>query len=76
MYNIQTLNKIAACGTDIFDKSMYTISDAPENPDAIMVRSAPIGSTIPEKKPYKNAFGLLIPSFSIGTDIAAPSGIF
>ena len=40
MYNIQTLNKIAACGTDIFDKSMYTISDAPENPDAIMVRSA------------------------------------
>ena len=40
MYNIQTLNKIAACGTDIFDKSMYAISDAPENPDAIMVRSA------------------------------------
>ncbi len=40
MYNIQTLNKIAACGTDIFDKSLYTISDAPENPDAIMVRSA------------------------------------
>jgi len=40
MYNIQTLNKIAACGTDIFDKSKYAISDAPENPDAIMVRSA------------------------------------
>ena len=40
MYNIQTLNKIAACGTDIFDKNLYTISDAPENPDAIMVRSA------------------------------------
>ncbi len=40
MYNIQTLNKIAACGTDIFDKSIYTVSDAPENPDAIMVRSA------------------------------------
>lgn len=40
MYNIQTLNKIAACGTDVFDKANYAISDAPENPDAIMVRSA------------------------------------
>ncbi len=40
MYNIQTLNKIASIGTDIFDKTKYTISDAPENPDAIMVRSA------------------------------------
>ncbi len=40
MYNIQTLNKIAACGTDIFDKSKYAVADAPENPDAIMVRSA------------------------------------
>lgn len=40
MYNIQTLNKISAIGTDIFDKDKYTVSDAPENPDAIMVRSA------------------------------------
>lgn len=40
MYNIQTLNKIAAVGTDVFDKAKYAISDAPENPDAIMVRSA------------------------------------
>ena len=40
MYNIQTLNKIAACGTDIFDKSKYTIADEVQNPDAIMVRSA------------------------------------
>ena len=40
MYNIQTLNKISAIGTDIFDKSKYTVSDSPENPDAIMVRSA------------------------------------
>lgn len=40
MYNIQTLNKIAACGTDVFDKAKYAVSDAPENPDAIMVRSA------------------------------------
>lgn len=40
MYNIQTLNKISSCGTDVFDNAKYTIADAPENPDAIMVRSA------------------------------------
>jgi D-3-phosphoglycerate dehydrogenase len=40
MYNIQTLNKIAACGTDIFDKAAYTVGDSVENPTAIMVRSA------------------------------------
>ena len=40
MYNIQTLNKISTIGTDIFDKSKYAVADAPENPDAIMVRSA------------------------------------
>ena len=40
MYNILTLNKIAACGTDIFDKAKYTVSDNAENPTAIMVRSA------------------------------------
>ena len=31
---------IAACGTDIFDKAKYTVSDNAENPTAIMVRSA------------------------------------
>lgn len=40
MYNIQTLNKISTLGTDIFDKTVYTVSDSCENPDAIMVRSA------------------------------------
>ncbi len=40
MKNIQLLNKIAKCGTDIFDKEKYAVSDAVENPDAIMVRSA------------------------------------
>ena len=40
MYNIQTLNKIASCGTDLFDKSKYTVSDGAANPDAILVRSA------------------------------------
>lgn len=34
------MNKIAACGTDIFDKSAYTVSDSAENPEAIIVRSA------------------------------------
>ena len=40
MYKIQTLNKISSIGTDIFDKSQYSIADECANPDAIMVRSA------------------------------------
>ncbi|MGN0593899.1 MAG: 3-phosphoglycerate dehydrogenase family protein [Hominimerdicola sp.] len=40
MYNVLTLNKIAACGTDIFDKAAYNVGDSVENPNAIMVRSA------------------------------------
>lgn len=40
MYDILTLNKIAACGTDIFDKATYTVSDNAADPTAIMVRSA------------------------------------
>ena len=40
MYNVLTLNKIAACGTDLLDKGKYTVSDDEKNPDAILVRSA------------------------------------
>ena len=40
MYKIQTLNKIAAIGTDNFNTENYIVADTPENPDAIMVRSA------------------------------------
>lgn len=40
MYNIQTLNKIASCGTDLLDKSKYAVADDVNNPDAILVRSA------------------------------------
>ncbi len=40
MYNILTLNKIAAVGTDKFDKTMYSVSDNTAEPTAIMVRSA------------------------------------
>ncbi len=40
MYNVLTLNKIAAIGTDNFDKNCYNVGDAVQNPDAIMVRSA------------------------------------
>jgi len=39
-YSILTLNKIASCGTDIFDKAVYNVDDSAENPTAIMVRSA------------------------------------
>ncbi|MBE6705194.1 MAG: 3-phosphoglycerate dehydrogenase [Ruminococcaceae bacterium] len=40
MYNIQMLNKIAACGTDLLDKEKYNVALEVEKPDAIMVRSA------------------------------------
>ncbi len=40
MYNILTLNKIAAIGTDRFDAAKYNITDDCATPDAIMVRSA------------------------------------
>lgn len=40
MYSILTLNKIAACGTDKFDRNVYSVSDSEANPTAIMVRSA------------------------------------
>ncbi len=37
---IQLLNKIAACGTDRFDKNVYEVGENVTAPDAIMVRSA------------------------------------
>ncbi|MBE6656649.1 MAG: 3-phosphoglycerate dehydrogenase [Ruminococcaceae bacterium] len=40
MKKIQLLNKIAACGTDVFDKNLYEVAEDIQNPDAIMVRSA------------------------------------
>ncbi len=40
MFQIQTLNKIAAIGTDKFCPNIYEIADTFENPTAIMVRSA------------------------------------
>lgn len=40
MYEIMTLNKIAAIGTEKFCPTKYTVADNFENPTAIMVRSA------------------------------------
>ncbi|NLB15652.1 MAG: 3-phosphoglycerate dehydrogenase [Clostridiales bacterium] len=40
MNKIKLLNKIAAVGTDNFDKSKYTVGENVDAPDAIMVRSA------------------------------------
>ena len=40
MKNIKLMNKIAKIGTDIFNREKYTVSDACDTPDAIMVRSA------------------------------------
>ena len=39
MFDILTLNKIAACGLDKFDADNYTVSDTCENPDGIILRS-------------------------------------
>ncbi len=40
MKKIKLMNKIAAVGTNVFDKAAYEISDNTEAPDAMMVRSA------------------------------------
>lgn len=40
MYNILTLNKIAACGTDLFDKTKYAFGEEITSPQAVLVRSA------------------------------------
>ena len=40
MFTVKTLNKIAAIGTNRLDKAYFTIDDATETPDAIIVRSA------------------------------------
>ena len=46
------------------------------SPAARIVRIAPIGSTIPESTPPKNAFGFPVPSARSGMEIIAPSGKF
>jgi len=40
MFKIRTQNKITRQGLDIFDKTRYGISDAFDDPDAVIVRSA------------------------------------
>lgn len=40
MKKIQMLNKIAACGTDVFDRAAYEVETELQDPDAILVRSA------------------------------------
>lgn len=45
MLNILTLNKIAACGTDLFDKGKYNVSGDVKNPQAVLVRSASMHET-------------------------------
>lgn len=40
MKKIKLMNKIAAVGTDIFDRKAYKVGEDIDNPDAIMVRSA------------------------------------
>ncbi len=39
MYEVLTLNKIAKCGLDRLDNSVFTVTDEVKNPDAIILRS-------------------------------------
>jgi len=39
MYEVLTLNKIAKCGLDMLDENVFTVTDANDNPDAIILRS-------------------------------------
>ncbi len=39
MYEVLTLNKIAKCGLDMLDSDIFTVTDASENPDGIILRS-------------------------------------
>ena len=39
MYEVLTLNKIAKCGLDMLDEDIFTVTDATDNPDAIILRS-------------------------------------
>ena len=45
MYTIQTLNKIAPCGTDLFDRSKYSVTAETATPDAVILRSASMHET-------------------------------
>lgn len=42
MYIINTYNKIGRAGLDMYDKEKYVITDVLDQPDAIMVHSAPL----------------------------------
>lgn len=42
MFTINTYNKITNAGLDLFDRSKYQITDVYDNPDLIMVQSAPL----------------------------------
>ena len=50
VYNIKTMNKIAAVGLDRLPAGTYAVGDAVENEDAILVRSAKLHDyPLPEK---------------------------
>lgn len=42
MYKVKTFNKVAEIGLRDFDANKYNISDSHDNPDVILVRSAPL----------------------------------
>ena len=42
MYIVHTYNKIGQAGLDLYDKKKFAVTDVLDNPDAIMVHSAPL----------------------------------
>jgi D-3-phosphoglycerate dehydrogenase / 2-oxoglutarate reductase len=40
MFRVRTLNRIAAAGTNLLDKTRYAVGDQMDDPDALLVRSA------------------------------------
>ncbi|MGE4169284.1 MAG: phosphoglycerate dehydrogenase [Candidatus Margulisiibacteriota bacterium] len=55
MFHIRTVNNISHDGLNVFEKDLFNISDAQENPDAILVRSADLHSL--EFSPALKAIG-------------------
>ena len=51
MFNIKTMNKIAAVGLDRLPAENYTVGDSVENEDGILVRS-PSSTTITSPPAY------------------------
>lgn len=74
MFTVKTLNKIAAVGTDRLDRAYFTIDDASDAPDAIIVRSAKMAD-YPFNKELKAIARAGAGYNNIPVDVCAEKGI-